>query len=185
MRRFGAGSPARQRSSDDQEGHMAVNSPADLFLYELSGMYDGERKTAQLFGEIVGHVRDDSMAQLLRINQEESQQKVRNLEMCFQELGSTPRDIPCATIDGMRAEYQQFASQQPPEPVLEMYALGMAMKIAHHGMAAYRGLVDKAMLMNETRCAQMLQTNLVQKEESAGRLERINHEMGQRILATA
>jgi ferritin-like metal-binding protein YciE len=59
------------------------------------------------------------------------------------------------------------------------------MKLAHYGIGTYRGLVDKAVVMGETRCAQTLQANLVRKEESAGRLERIGHDMNQRVMATA
>jgi hypothetical protein len=39
--------------------------------------------------------------------------------------------------------------------------------------------------MNQTQCAQILQTNLVMKEESAGHFERISHEMSQRVLTAA
>jgi ferritin-like metal-binding protein YciE len=64
-----------------------------------------------------------------------------------------------------------------------MFVLGCAMKVEHYEIATYRGLVDKAMLMGETECAQTLQTNLVQEEEAAGKLERISHDMSQRMLA--
>ena len=161
---------------------MALNNPANLFLYELAGMYDAEKKSRQLLGEAVGHVQDNNVAQMLRAQEQESQQKIGNLEACFQAFGVEPQGIPCATVDGMRAEFQAFASQQPSAEVFQMYALSAAMKLSHYGIASYRDLVDKAMLMGETECAQILQSNLVEKEESAGRLERVNHEMSQRVL---
>ena len=40
------------------------------------------------------------------------------------------------------------------------------------------------MLMGETTCIQLLETNLLQEEETAGKLERFTHEMGRRMLAT-
>ncbi len=164
---------------------MAINSPADLFLWELSGMYDAERKSGQLLGEAIGEVRDGNVAQLLRIEEQETQQKLRNLDVCFDDLGILPRDVACLSVDGMHAEYQALRDQQPSIEVLEMYMLGGAMKLAHWGIAAYRGLVDKAMMLGELRCAQILQTNLVQKQDSAARLERFGHEMSQPVLATA
>jgi ferritin-like metal-binding protein YciE len=165
---------------------MALNSPADLFLWELSGTYDAERKSGQLLGEAVGQVPDGgAAAQLLRIEEQETREKLRNLDACFQELSTSPRDVACLTVDGMRAEYQAFRNEQPAPEVLEMYVLGAAMKMAHFGMAGYRGLVDKAMLLGEIRCAQILQTNLVGKQDSAGRLERFGHETSLRVLATA
>ena len=161
---------------------MALNNPTNLFLYELESMYDAEKKSGQLLGDTVGQVQDSNLAQLLQWQQQESQQKVNNLEACFRALGLQPQTVPCAAIDGMRTEFETFADQQPSPDVWQMYTLGAAMKLSHFGIASYKDLVDKAMLMGETECAQMLQTNLVQKEESAGRLERINHEVSQRVL---
>jgi ferritin-like metal-binding protein YciE len=164
---------------------MALNSPADLFVYELSATYDAERKSNQLLGEVVGQVRDGNVAQILSNQQQEGQQKIRNLEACFQTLGTAPQEIACAAVDGMRADFQAFLNHQPVREVFEMYALGAATKLAHFGLASYNGLVDKATLMGESECAQILLTNLVQKQESVGRLERVGHEMGQRVLAAA
>jgi hypothetical protein len=42
---------------------MAMNSPADLFLYELSGMRDAERRTGELLGEAMGQVRDAELTE--------------------------------------------------------------------------------------------------------------------------
>lgn len=164
---------------------MAINSPADLFLYELSGMHDAEKKKAAWKGEIVGQIRDSNLQQAMRVEQQESQNKIKNLEGCFQAMGTQPRDVPCLAVDGMRAEFQQFMSQNPSPETMEMYGVGMMLKASHYGLGSYKGLIDKAMLMGETQCAQMLQTNLVITEESTGRLERIGHEMSQRVMATA
>src|SRR6266536_1077460 len=146
---------------------MALNSPADLFLYELSGIRDAER------------------TETLREQQQKSAQKVNDIEACFRVLGTSPQEVPCAPVDGMRTEFETFLNQQPAPEVLELYTLGTAMKLASFGVAGYKELVDKSVLMGETQCAQILQTNLVQKEEDAGRLERISHDMSQRVLATS
>jgi ferritin-like metal-binding protein YciE len=164
---------------------MAITSPADLFLFELSGAHDAEKKCTAWKGEMVGQIRDANLQQIMRVEEQEGQQMVKNLEACFQALGTQPRDVPCLAVDGMRADYQQFMSQQPSPEALEMFTIGASMKLAHYGIGTYRGLVDKAVVMGETRCAQTLQANLVRKEESAGRLERIGHDMNQRVMATA
>jgi ferritin-like metal-binding protein YciE len=164
---------------------MPIQSPADLFLFELSGMHDAEKKKTAWKGEVVGQIRDTNLQQVMRVEQQEGQQMVKNLESCFQALGTQPRDVPCLAVDGMRADYQQFMSQQPSPETMEMFAVGAMLKGGHYGLGGYKSLVDKAMLMGETQCAQFLQTNLVINEESIGRLERIGHEMSQRVMATA
>jgi ferritin-like metal-binding protein YciE len=85
----------------------------------------------------------------------------------------------------MRAEYQQLMSQNLAPEMVDLYMVGTLLKAAHFGVGSYKSLVDKAMLLGETRCAQILRTNLVMIEETSGRTERISHEMCQRVMATA
>ena len=93
---------------------MALDNPADLFLYELSGMYDAERKSNQMVGEILSHAEQSPLAQILRAQQQQGQQKIQNLETCFAMMEMEPMDAPCMTLDGMRAEFQAFAEQRLP-----------------------------------------------------------------------
>lgn len=160
---------------------MALDNPAELFLYELSGMYDAERKSNQLVGEILGQAEHSPLAQILRAQQQQGQQKIQNIETCFAMLETEPAEVPCATLDGMRAEFAAFAGRRPSTEAMEIYAVDAENRLAHFSIAGYRGLIDKALLIGEMQCAQMLQTNLVQKQENAGTFERISHELGQRV----
>lgn len=161
---------------------MALDNPADLFLYELSGMYDAERKSNQLVGEILAQAEHSPLAQILRAQQQQGQQKIQNIETCFAMMEMEPDEVPCMTLDGMRAEFHAFADQRPSTEALEIFTVDAETRLAHFGIAAYQGLIDKALLMGETQCAQILRTNLVQKQENAGTFERISHELGQRVV---
>jgi ferritin-like metal-binding protein YciE len=164
---------------------VALNNPADLFMYELSAIYDAETKDTQMKGEIAGQIREGALAQDLRNEQTKGQQKIKNLDGCFQALGAPRQDVPCLAVDGMRAEFQQFMGQQPSPEVLEMYTVGASLKFAAFQSASYQGLVDKAMLMGQNQCAQLLQTNMVQVDESAGHFERLSHEISSKTLVGA
>lgn len=164
---------------------MAINSPTDLFLYELSVTYDAENKINQMRGEAAGMVRNENLAQELRNEQSKGQQKIANLDSCFQALGASRQDIPCLTVDGMRAEFQQFANQQPSPDVLDMCVVGKELKTSSMMSGTYQGLVDKATLMGQTSCAQFLQSNLVQVDEAKGRVQRLGHDISQQALAPA
>src|SRR3982751_6262222 len=105
---------------------MALNNPADLFLYELAAAYDAERRSSRLLGEAIGEVPDGDAAQVLRTQEREGQQKIRNLDACYQVLGARPLEVPCAAIEGMRTELQVFSQLGPAPQAMEMYALGTA-----------------------------------------------------------
>ncbi|TDQ54307.1 YciE/YciF ferroxidase family protein [Actinorugispora endophytica] len=164
---------------------MKLDTPKDLFLYEMSAMHDGEKKIAEMLTEVAGKVNDKALAEMLRTHKKETDQQIENLEKCFEHLGESPQRVPCATVDAIREEYREFVGMKPSEDVLTMFILGGAAKIEHFEIASYRGLVGKAMLMGDTQLIQSLETNLLQEEETAGKLERCAHELGQRMLARA
>ncbi|GAA3732859.1 ferritin-like metal-binding protein YciE [Spinactinospora alkalitolerans] len=164
---------------------MRLDNPKDLFVYELSAMYDGENRIAEMLTEVADRVGDETLTQMLRTHQQETRQQAKNLEQCFQQLGTSPQQVTCGPVEAIHREYREFLDRQPSADVLTMFALGGAAKIEHFEIASYRGLVGKAMLMGETKCIQLLETNLLQEEETAGKLERFANELGQRMLATA
>jgi ferritin-like metal-binding protein YciE len=164
---------------------VALTNPLDLFQYELRGMYDAEHKISEMLGEMAGQIQDGDLAQTLRADEQKGRQKIGQLEQCFQAIGAQPERVPCPPIDGLRQDLQQVMTQSPSADVLSMKALGTAMKAAHFEIASYRGLVDKAVLMGDTPSSQILQSILVQVEETAATHERLSHEMSQRLLATA
>lgn len=163
---------------------MKLETPRDLFVHEMSAMRTGEAVIADMLDEMSGMVADENVADMLRHHQQETQQQIANLEQCFRAIGATPQRVPCAAIEALRQEFREFAGMNPSPQVLTMFALGGALKVEHYEIAAYRGLVGKAMLMGETTCIQLLETNLLQEEETAGKLERFTHEKGRRMLAT-
>jgi ferritin-like metal-binding protein YciE len=164
---------------------MALNTPRDLFLYELSAMRDAERTGGLLLGWMIGgRVQSSDLQQILRAQEKDSQRQLKNIESCLKELGSSPLESPSATVEGMRSGFEEFTKLRPSPEVLDLFALDTAMRFMHFGIASYKGLVDWAVLMGKSECTQSLQANVVQKEESAGKLERIGHEMRERILAT-
>jgi ferritin-like metal-binding protein YciE len=164
---------------------MAVANLVDLFVYELSGMHDEERESAVLRGDMIDQIRDVNLQRVMRVEHQECQQRIKNLDLCFHAMGSRPRQVASVVVDGMHADYQRFLSLEPSSVAVDMYTFDCAMKLSHFGIGSYKALVDRSVLMGKVECAQVLQSNLVMNMESVGRLERISHEISQRIMATA
>ncbi|HEX6968210.1 MAG TPA: DUF892 family protein [Micromonosporaceae bacterium] len=164
---------------------MQINSPRDLFLHELHLIYDVEHKVRDLLREVSGKITDKDLSQMMRAHVQEMGEEISRLDQVFHELGEKPQRMPCAGIDGIRQDYETIAAQNPSPHVLDMAVLSTGMKIEHYETGAYRALVDRALLMNETVAAQILQAILYEEEETAAKLERMSHDMGQRVLAAA
>jgi ferritin-like metal-binding protein YciE len=171
---------------DDQEGPMALDTSKDLFLYELAAMRDVERSGGLLLGMLVGkRVQNSELEQVLRAHEQDSKRQLENIDRCLQALGTSPLDTRSATVDGMHSGFEEFLRAQPSPEVQDLFAIDTAMRFVQLAIGSYKSLVNWGVLMGESRCTQSLLANLVEKEESAGKLERIGHEMGERLLVAA
>lgn len=164
---------------------MALETPRDLFIHQLGSMRDAERTGAQMLGWIAGHVDNPELAQMLQAQERDSHQQLANISSCFHALGGTPLETASTTVEGIRSGFQAFAALQPSPPVLDLFVIDTARRFMSYSIASYSGLVDWAVIMNEVHCAENLFTNLVQKQEAAGMLTRIGHELSERLLAAA
>jgi ferritin-like metal-binding protein YciE len=163
---------------------MALTTPRDLFLYELSGMYDAEQKSKAMLGQLTEQVQDPAAAEVLRTQLQEGPEKIRNIEQCFEALGSSPQQVPCAVVDGMSTDVAQFMAQGPAPELTTAFAVGTAMKLDEYATATYSGLVDKAISMRDPRVADALQTNKVQAKNGSTALEVLSHALDQRLMTT-
>lgn len=164
---------------------MALSSPNELFIYELASIYDGERKKAEILAQATEQITDDQLAAMFRAYLDETRRQTDNLEQCFELLAEPVQEVNCLAVDGVREECRDVMALHPSPLVLSMFLLDAAAKLQHMQIAAYRGLINKALLMGESECALLLQTNLVQDEDTATRLERVNHNLSERTLVEA
>lgn len=162
-----------------------MQNPQDLFLYELSGTLDAERKIAEMLPLMANQVNDDKLKQGMMAHERETQQQIRNVEQAIQRLGGSPMQVDCHAVDGMRAEFEAFREQRPSPEAMAMFVLGAAQKTEHFEMATYRGLVEKAEMMGNTEVARLLRENLQQEETMAQRVEQGARDLGRRILQHA
>jgi ferritin-like metal-binding protein YciE len=162
---------------------MALQTPMDLFLFEMSLLYHGQQKIVEFLDEAADRVPHEGITELLRARGREVEQELANLERCFEAVGSRPEQVSCERIEGLRRDYADFMSRGPSPMVATMYVLGSTMKISSLEKASYRGLVDLAVLLGYAECTRILQSNRVLEEESAGRHERLSHDLNAQAVA--
>lgn len=164
---------------------MSMSSPQDLFLHELSDIYDAEQKIAKMLPQLAKECEDSQVKSAFEHHEQETQQQIQNLEQCFQILGSKPQKEPCAAIAGLKREHDSFLKEGPSKDILTMFDLGGASKTEYYEMASYKGLVSKATLMGQQQVAQLLQQNLAQEEAMAQKVEKIAQQLGKQMAKQA
>jgi ferritin-like metal-binding protein YciE len=160
---------------------MTMQSPRDLFLHEMADMYDAEQHILQMLPMLARECNNQQVQNALQQHERETRQQVTNLEQCFQLMNVQPApDVTCQAVTGLKQEHDSFLREKPDPDILTMFDLGAAAKTEYYEMAAYRGLVNKAIMMGENKCADLLRQNLQQEEQMAQRVEMLAQELGQR-----
>nr|BBH90563.1 hypothetical protein KTC_53140 [Thermosporothrix sp. COM3] len=150
---------------------MAMQTPLELFLHELSDMYDAEKRIAQTLPILANESTDQQLKDAYQQHEAETQHHIQNLDQCFQVLGKQPSSTTCYAIAGLKQEHDAFLKEQPTPEILSLFNLGCAAKTEAYEIVSYKGLVEKAAAMGYNKCAQLLQENLGQEEEMARRIE--------------
>src|SRR5258708_3834086 len=153
-----------------------LQSPKDLFIHELGGMYDAEQKIATMLPVMVQETNNPQIKNTLQQHERETKQQISNLEQCFQVLGVQPASVACLTVAGLKQEHDTFLKEKPSEDVLNLFNLDATDKTEYFEIASYKGLIEKANLMNQRECVSLLQQNLKQAEAMSQKVETLSRE---------
>ena len=156
-----------------------IQSPRDLFLYDLCAMYDIEQKMVRMLPVLAQECLDNQARQTFMLHEQETQQHIRNLEQCFQMLGSQPMGIENHTAAGLQQDHDSFLQQKPPVEAVSMFVIHCGYQSECLEIAAYHDLIDKANSLGLQDCVQLLQLNLQQELNASTTLAAISHQVGQ------
>lgn len=160
---------------------MAMQSPQDLFMHELGDIYDAEQRIVKILPVMAQESQSAEVRQAFEQHEQETKQQILNLEQCFQVMGTSPKTTTCAALAGLKQEHDSFLRENPSPDVLTMFDLDGASKTEHYEIASYQGLIEKANLMGQRKCAQLLHQNLQQEEAMAQRVVLISRELGKQM----
>ncbi len=162
---------------------MALATPRDLFIHELSDTMSAEHIVLTMLDELVNESDHKDVKAAFKQHQTETKHQITNLEKVFKALGEEPEETTCHAAEGLRQEHEALKSEQPPAGVLQMGNLGGAAKTEHYEIASYTTLVQMAKDMGETEVADLLKENLDQEKAMAKTVESLAKELGKDVKA--
>jgi len=142
-------------------------------------MYDIEQKMVRMLPVLAQECLDNQARQTFMLHEQETQQHIRNLEQCFQMLGSQPMGIENHTAAGLQQDHDSFLQQKPPVEAVSMFVIHCGYQSECLEIAAYHDLIDKANSLGLQDCVQLLQLNLQQEVNASTTLASISHQVGQ------
>ncbi len=158
---------------------MAIQSPQELFFYDLCAMYDVEQKLTQILPQLAQQSSVPEISNAFTEHLRETEQHVRNLEQCFQIVGRAPLKVESHTVDGMKQDHEAFLQQQPSPQALTMCNLAAGSQSEYLEIAAYHSLINSANALGLQGCVPLFQQNLRQEESAAQKLASFANQLSQ------
>lgn len=158
---------------------MAIQSPQELFLHELSDMYDAEEHILKILPKLADEASNSEVRSAFQMHEQQTHEQVRNLDQCFQLLGAQRQKVTCEAVLGLKKEHDTFLKEKPDENILTMFDLGAASKTEHYEIASYEGLIANAQMMGQQSVARLLEQNLRQEQEMAQKVSQLSRQLGQ------
>jgi ferritin-like metal-binding protein YciE len=162
---------------------MSMQTPQDLFVHELSDIYDAEQIIVQMLEEAQGLVQSPQLLKGLRMHAEQSRQHAQRVQQVLQRLGAQPHPVQSYPVRGLYQQLQEVQSFGPSPEVLQGLVVGGAAKTEHLEIAAYTGLIEKAQAMGQREAAQLLRQNLQDEQQMLQRVEDISQQLTQQMVA--
>lgn len=151
---------------------MTMDNLHDLFEHELKDIYDAESRLINTLRTQAAESTDPEVrAGFQKHLQETQNQKVR-LEEVFSIWGKeASRGVGCPGIKGLLEEHDELKTQRPAPAVLDLFNLGIAVKVERYEISAYESLLRLASQMGLDEAADLLERNLSEEEDALDALQ--------------
>ena len=161
---------------------VAIQSPRDLFFYDLCVMYDVEQKLMDMLPVLAQECVEPQARDTFTLHEQETRQHIRNLEQCFQLMGSQPMSLENHMTAGLKQDHDTFLQQQQPVEAVTLFDLHAGYQSECLEIAAYHNLIDEANSLGLQDCAQLFQQNLQQEINASKKLAEIAHQYEQQQI---
>ncbi|MBI2955178.1 MAG: ferritin-like domain-containing protein [Chloroflexi bacterium] len=161
---------------------MAIRTPQELFLHDLSAAFYSENAILKAMNEMLAMAQSARVKQMLEDHINESQTQVKNIEQCFAELGQRPQPVKCFVTDGLIEDFKVLVRDIKDPKLIDLCILGAMDKTEHLETATYRSLITKAQLLGHTNVSQILRKVVSGEEKEAKLVESAEHDIGKQLI---
>ncbi len=161
---------------------MPINNAQELFVHNLSEIYDAEHQFIEGQQEMAQQASDQDLKSAIEEHIGQTEQHARNLEGVFKQLGQEPQRATNEVAQGLVSSAQQLMQQTQDENLRDCAINAAVIKVEHFEMGSYRGLVSAAQQMGQDEIVNRLQQNLQQEEQTAQTAEQSAPQLLQKVM---
>ena len=161
---------------------MPINNAQELFVHNLSEIYDAEHQFVEGQQEMAQQASDQDLKSAIEEHIGQTQQHARNLEGVFEQLGQQPQRATNEVAQGLVSSAQQLMQETQDENLRDCAINAAVIKVEHFEMGSYRGLVNAAQQMGQDEIVNLLQQNMREEEQTAQTAEQSAPQLLQKVL---
>lgn len=152
---------------------MPITSLQELFIHELSDIYNAEKRLMRDLPRLAGSVHDARLAESLAIHIAEAGAHVDRIDQVIETLDVWPRRGRCAAIEAMVEDLRDIVDVIDPGSLRDIALLAGIQRLIRHQVAAHGIVVTLARRLDYRDVLPALLHNLDEKTASDERLARL------------
>jgi ferritin-like metal-binding protein YciE len=138
----------------------------DLFLEELSDMYDAENRLVKALPKLAKAATCDKLKSAILAHLKQTEGHVIKLEQVFASCDQKAKGQTCEATVALIKEGEKLAENFKDSPAINAALISAAQKVEHHEIASYGCLHEWAKLLENTKAAGYLE-EILNEEKAA------------------
>jgi ferritin-like metal-binding protein YciE len=136
----------------------------DLFLNELSDIYDAERRISKALPKMAKAATSEPLQAAIKAHLKETEGHVKKVEQVFDCFGKKPRGKTCKATVGLLEEAAEVAEEFQDSPAINAALISAAQKVEHYEMATYGCLHEWADVLGNEEATSILEEILAEEK---------------------
>ncbi len=157
----------------------------DLFLQELSDMYDSEQRIVKALPDLIEATTCSELKAALQSHLQETEGHVTKLEQVFEAFGEKAKSNKCPAMVGILDEGSELVSKNKKSPSLNAAIICAGQKVEHYEIATYGCLHSWAETLGNEEAAGILETILDEEKTADRTLNNLATEKNEEALEEA
>ncbi|MGE0310065.1 MAG: ferritin-like domain-containing protein [Lautropia sp.] len=147
---------------------MALKSLDDLFVHELSDIYNAEKQLTKALPRLARAASNPKLSQIFESHLQETTGQVERIDQLVDKLQLRIKRVKCHAMEGLIEEGREVIDEIAQGPVLDAALIASAQKVEHYEIASYGTLCALASQLGHKDAIKLLKATL-DEEKAADR----------------
>jgi ferritin-like metal-binding protein YciE len=152
---------------------MKIKTLQDLFIHELSDMYNAEKQLTKALPKMAKAASNPALAAAFESHLTETEGQIGRLERVFEICEVKPHHEKCEATEGLIEEAKEIIDHTEAGPVRDAGLISSAQKIEHYEIASYGTLSAIAEKLGHTEAQRLIDQTLAQEKMADKKLNEL------------